>query len=254
MFVILVLERQQKIIELVTQQKSVRVTELSKIFNVTEETIRRDLEKLELKKKLLRSHGGAVQVGEGVESPYFEREITNVAEKKEIAQKAVEKINEGEKIVLDASSTAWYMAKVFPNKAVTVLTNSMRVIMELSYKNKVSVMSTGGTLLPESLSFVGPTANSSLYSYHVDKTFISCEGLHLEKGLSDSNEQQAQIKRRMIDISDTVYLMIDHSKIGSQSFAFINQMHVIDKIITDSKVEKNKLTEFKDIPLQLIQA
>src|SRR5699024_532409 len=109
---VLVAERQQKITELINERKSVRVTELSEIFNVTEETIRRDLEKLEQKQKLARSHGGAVRIqsSEGVESPYFEREITNVAEKREIAQEAVKKIIEGDKIILDASSTAWYMA------------------------------------------------------------------------------------------------------------------------------------------------
>lgn len=251
----LVVERQQKITELINERKSVRVTELSEIFNVTEETIRRDLEKLEQEQKLARSHGGAVRIqsSEGVESPYFEREITNVAEKQEIAQEAVKKIVEGDKIILDASSTAWYMAKVLPNKQITVLTNSIKVAMELSSKDQINVISTGGTLLSKSLSFVGPMAESSLKSYHVNKAFISCKGLHLENGISDSNEQQAQIKCQMIERSDMVYIMVDYSKVGVQSFSHIDRLDVIDEIIMDSNVNDKDIEQLKDKQLQLVQ-
>lgn len=129
----LVAERQKKIIELVNKQHSIRVTELSNLFGVTEETARRDLKKLEQEMKLVRSHGGAVRVDQqdSVESPYFEREVTNIAEKTKIADEAIKKILEGDKIILDASSTAWYVAKKLPNKSLTVLTNSIKVAMEI---------------------------------------------------------------------------------------------------------------------------
>src|SRR5690625_25646 len=103
----LVAERHQKIIELINERKSIRVTELSKIFSITEETIRRDLEKLESQKKLIRSHGGAVSIhtSSTSEVSYLEREITNVQEKKQIAFEAVKQVVEGDKIILDASTT-----------------------------------------------------------------------------------------------------------------------------------------------------
>lgn len=251
----LVVERQQKITELIDERKSIRVTELSNIFNVTEETIRRDLEKLEKEKKLARSHGGAVCIdpSDSVESPYFEREVRNVAEKKEIANEAAQKIMEGDRIILDASSTAWYMAKVLPNKPVTVLTNSIKVAMELSSKDQINVISTGGSLLSRSLSFVGPLADSSLKSYHVNKAFISCKGLHPVHGISDSNEQQAQIKRRMIDRADVVYIMVDHTKVGAQSFSHIDHLDVIDEIIMDSKVKDEEVEQLKDKSFQLVR-
>ncbi|MBM7573244.1 DeoR family transcriptional regulator [Aquibacillus albus] len=250
----LVAERQQKIVELVKERKSIRVTELSNIFSVTEETIRRDLEKLEKEGKLSRSHGGAVSVepSDSVELPYSEREITNVKEKNEIALEAVKQVVEGDRVILDASTTAWYMAKALPNMPMTVLTNSIKVAMELSGKKEITVISTGGTLLPESLSYVGPLAESSLEAYHVNKAFISCKGLHLDRGISESDEQQARVKKKMIDIADVVYIMIDHSKFGVQAFSRLNSLEVIDHIITDSKTKPDTIQQLEDRLLSLI--
>src|SRR5690625_842264 len=172
----LVAERHQKIVELVNERKSIRVTELSKIFSITEETIRRDLEKLESQGKLIRSHGGAISVGpsKSLEISYLEREITNVKEKRQIATEAIKHVSEWDKIILDANTTAWYMAKELPDIEITVLTNSKKVATELSTKKNITVISTGGLLRNESLSFVGPLAETSLESYHVNKSFISC--------------------------------------------------------------------------------
>src|SRR5699024_9303669 len=174
-------------------------------------------------------------------------------EKKEIAFEAVKQIVEGDKVILDASTTAWYMAKSLPNISLTVLTNSIKVAMELSSKGQITVISTGGTLLSESLSFVGPLAETSLDSYHVKKAFISCKGLHLAQGISESNEQQARMKKRMIDNADTVYLMIDHSTCGIQTFSHISELEMINHIIADSQVDSNMITQLEDKSLHLIK-
>lgn len=234
----LVAERHQKIVELVNERSSVRVSELSDIFSVTEETIRRDLEKLEKENKLQRSHGGAISVQEEEAEVHFsERVITNVQEKKAIAFEAAKRVEEGDRILLDASTTAWYMAKALPNMTLTVITNSMKVVMELSKKERINVISTGGILLPKSLSFVGPLAERSLDLYHVNKTFLSCKGVHLEAGLSDSSEQQALLKKKMIGQSDHVFLMADSSKFGTRAFSLIGPPDNIHEVITDSGIE-----------------
>lgn len=121
----LVVERHQKIIEQLEEKRIVRVSELSKKFSVTEETIRRDLEKLEKEGYLIRSHGGAVfnEMVKNQEIPFAEREITNISKKKLIAQMSVRYVEESDTILLDASSTAWYMAKILPNMPLTVVTN-----------------------------------------------------------------------------------------------------------------------------------
>ncbi|WP_066399252.1 DeoR family transcriptional regulator [Cytobacillus eiseniae] len=244
----LVAERHRRIIDLVNERLSIRVTELSKIFSVTEETIRRDLEKLEKDQLLKRSHGGAICVEkEQSEISYLEREIVNIDEKKAIAKEAVRMIVPGDQIVLDASTTAWYLAKELPDMPLTVLTNSIKAAVELSKKEQIKVISTGGILLNQSLSYVGPLSERSLKMYHVNKAFISCKGVHLEKGLSDSNESQALVKKQMLEIADETIVMVDSSKIGIRAFSQIASLSAIHSIITDSRIEEK-------IKLQLLES
>ncbi|RFU61796.1 DeoR/GlpR family DNA-binding transcription regulator [Peribacillus glennii] len=234
----LVAERQRKLVEVVNDRLSIRVSELSKIFSVTEETIRRDLEKLEKENLLRRSHGGAVSIQkEQSEISYLEREITNAEDKKQIAMEAIKHIEQGDQIVLDASTTAWYMAKELPDMLLTVLTNSIKVAVELSRKEQVRVISTGGLLLPQSLSYVGPLAERSLNAYHVNKAFLSCKGVHLETGLTDTNEFQALLKKQMMGIADMTVLLADASKFGVRSFAHIADLGEIDLVITNKSIE-----------------
>ncbi|WP_274364356.1 DeoR/GlpR family DNA-binding transcription regulator [Paenibacillus thermotolerans] len=233
----LVAERYEKIVQLVNERGSIRVTELSELCEVTEETIRRDLDRLEQAGRLRRSHGGAVSV-KGVQTqpeiPYSEREIINAEEKKRIAEEAVKLIRPKDRIVLDASTTAWYMARIVPDIPLTVLTNSIKVAMELSGKEKITVLSTGGLLASSSLSYVGPLAERSLDAYHVDKTFLSCKGVHPERGISESNELQAKIKQKMVGMADEVILLADSSKFGVQAFTHVADVTEINAIISDN--------------------
>lgn len=250
----LVAERHKKIITIVDEKGSIRVSELSQIFNVTEETIRRDLEKLETEGKLQRSHGGAVSVKqEGqVELPYFEREIRNVKEKMAVAEEAVHHVAINDRIILDASTTAWYMAKRLPDIPLTVITNSMKVIMELSTREKVTVISSGGTLMSRSLSFVGPLAMETIEPYHVNKAFISCQGIHNERGISDSNEMQSFVKKKMIEIADEVYLLADYTKFGVQALSRIAPLETIHYMITDSKTDQAYIRSLQELNIEVI--
>ncbi|TKC19147.1 DeoR/GlpR family DNA-binding transcription regulator [Robertmurraya kyonggiensis] len=248
----LVAERHRRIVELVNERSSIRVTELSDIFGVTEETIRRDLEKLEKEHFLMRTHGGAVSLAEDhEETSYIEREITNSNEKRAIALEALHYIEPGDQIVLDASTTAWYMAKELPDMPLTVLTNSIKVAIELSKKGQIRVISTGGSLLSQSLSYVGPLAERSLSMYHVNKAFLSCNGIHLESGLSDLNEMQALVKKKMIDIADETVLVADSSKFGVRSFSQISSLSSVDYIITDTRVDENIKKALKEKSIKM---
>lgn len=235
----LVAERYDKIVQLVNDRGSIRVTELSELCGVTEETIRRDLDRLEQAGRLRRSHGGAVSVKDDAvqsEVPYAEREILHSEEKRRIAEAAVGLIQPKDRILLDASTTAWYMARSLPDIPLTVLTNSIRVASELAAKEKIDVISTGGLLAQRSLSFVGPLAERTLDGYYVDKLFFSCKGVHPERGVSESNELQARVKQKMIDRADRVILLADSSKFGVQAFTHVAAMDQIDEIITDRKL------------------
>lgn len=243
----LVAERWQKIVELINERKSVRVSELSEIFQVTEETIRRDLDKLEAEGKLARTHGGAISLAETqTEIPYYEREVANKEEKRAIAKAAVKLIRPKDRILLDASSTAWYMAKLIPDIPLTVVTNSIRVALELSGKEKILVISTGGILLPSSQSFVGPLAVRALEPYHFDRLFLSCKGAHLARGLSESNELQGLVKQRMIASAEETVLLADYSKFGIQAFAHVAGWESIARVITDWGTDAGIVAELRE--------
>lgn len=243
----LAVERYEKIARLVDERGSVRVSELSEMFGVTEETIRRDLAKLEQSGRLIRSHGGAVsiQADQSPEIPFFEREVTNVEEKKEIAQAAIQHVQSKDRIILDASSTAWYMASLLPDIPLTVLTNSMQVAAALANKEKIEVVSTGGILSPRSMSYVGPLAESSVEQYHVNKAFLSCKGVHLERGVTESSELQGRLKKKMISIADEVYLLADYSKFGVNEFSLVASCEAFHTIITDRKTDEAFLSEWR---------
>ncbi len=249
----LVAERYDEIVRLVSERGSIRVTELSDRFGVTEETIRRDLDALEGRGLLRRSHGGAVRNNDQLEAPYFERESVNIEEKREIAQTALQFVAPGDQIILDASTTAWYMASLMQNIRLTVLTNSIKVCMELANKDKVTVISTGGLLSPRSLSFVGPSAERALDLYHVNKAFISCKGLHMQRGITESNELQALVKRKMIGISDERYLLIDHSKFDVQDFTFVSDLEQIQHVITDSRTTGDAVARLREASVRVVQ-
>lgn len=232
----LVPERHSKIMEIIAEKKNVRVQELSKALLVTEETIRRDLEKLEAQNKLQRTHGGATAIEntEDDEIPFHDRKVLNKDAKLEVAKKAVKLINEGDILFLDASTTALYLAKLLPNMKLTVLTNSILVSIELSKNSKIEVALTGGTISKSSLSLVGPTAVRTIEKFYVNKVFFSCKGFHKDWGISDSNEQQANIKRKIIKNSDQVILLLDSSKIDQRSFAHIDEKSILDYLVIDS--------------------
>jgi len=165
--IMLAAERQEYIVRVVNERGSARVSELAELCRVTEETIRRDLDRLEEAGRLRRSHGGAVSLKDAdlsgpQEIPHHEREITRAEEKRRIAEEAVKHIRPGERILLDGSSTAWYVARILPDMPLTVLTNSVKAAAELGSKERIEVLSTGGLMSHRSLSFVGPLAERAL--------------------------------------------------------------------------------------------
>lgn len=129
---------------------------------------------------------------------------------------------------------------------LTVITNSMKAAIELSNKENISVISTGGILLEKSLSFAGPLAERSLETYHVNKTFLSCKGFDVHNGMSDSNEWQALLKKRMIERSDQTILMADSSKWGNREFSHIASLQDVSRLITDSGLDPASVKALED--------
>lgn len=236
---LLAAERRASIARMAEQRGSVRVSELSRLFDVTEETIRRDLEELENNGYLKRTYGGAVSVtGTGLELPFARRVETRQKEKSIIARYAVTLIQEGETIILDASTTALWVAKhLIDRRDLTVVTNSIQTVMELAGRPGINVICTGGNLRDRILAFAGPLAERAISGYYVDKVFISGKGLSPDGGLTDSNELEVELKKAMLGAAKEKIALVDSSKLGHKAFARIEDVSAFTKIITDPGID-----------------
>jgi len=231
----LAVERRNRIVELINEKKSIHVSELGKMFSVTEETIRRDLEKLEKQGILVRTYGGAVLADDfKSEMSVQVREEINAAGKNAIGQEAAKMVNDGDIIILDASTSALYVAKhLKKKKGLTVITNAEKVVFELSDCEDITVICTGGVLRSRSLSYVGRAAENALSNYFANKVFLSAKGFTLNRGLTDSNEQEADMRRAMIKCSEKVVLLCDRTKFGRVGFVNTANIKDISCMITD---------------------
>ena len=247
----LAIERHRKILQLLAKEGSIRVSELAKRFGVTEETIRRDFSKLENQGKIVRSHGGAI-ITEQEETirPFAWREVANEAEKTAIVNEAVKRIQPGDSIILDASTTAWHLAKQLDDIPLTVITNSLQIPIALANHLEIAVHILGGRLGKQSLSLVGPTAEEQLRRYHADKLFISCEGIDIERGISDRSENQAHLRRIMLTCAETRYLLVDHTKFRVRSLSHICKLSEFDEIITDTATPAETLHHLKELQIK----
>lgn len=247
----LALERQREIVELLSKEGSARVAALAGKFGVTEETIRRDLDRLEAQGKIVRSHGGAMPAATEPETPFWRREVRNEVEKADIARAAVEKIQEGDRILLDSSTTTWHMARRLKNMPLTVITNSAQTALVLAALDQVEVIGLGGRFSARSYSFIGPITESQLKGLHADKVFMSCEGVDADKGVSDPTESHAQVKRAMLDSATEGFLLVDHSKFTTVSLARVCGLHRFSEMITDQKADEESLRRFREAGLRV---
>lgn len=231
----LALERHRRLLDLLHEQGGVRTAEAAKALGVTEETVRRDFEKLETEGALLRSHGGAVrQETLRREFPVTERAEQHAPEKIQIAKAAIARIKPGQTLLLDASTTALQVAKLLPDQVLTVLTNALQTALALTEKPSIHVCLLGGNVMTSSLSCTGLPAEQMLDLMRIDAAYISCRGLDADRGPSEAAEEQARLKRRIVERAGEVCLLADASKAGASSSFFFAKPSDIDLWITDS--------------------
>jgi DeoR/GlpR family transcriptional regulator of sugar metabolism len=237
-------QRREKILEMIKEDGHAKVLQLSKIFKVTEVTIRQDLEKLEKDGVIEREHGGAhlKNVGILVKTISLQNQ-ENLIEKASIAQKSVEYINDGDTIILDSGSTTTEIAKLIVGfKNLTVITNSLNIALILGANPEINLVVTGGEFKAPTLSLTGQKAADFFDNLHVDKLFLATAGITLKSGLTYPSISDICVKRAMIESANAVYLVADSSKIGKSSFASLGALSLIDYLITDSKInEEDKL-------------
>jgi DeoR family L-fucose operon activator len=230
----LALERHRWMLDRVNSRGSLRTSVAAQELGVTEETVRRDLEKLASEGMLMRSHGGAVRLdAHRRESSVQDRAGQNINAKREIALAACRRLKAGQTVYLDASTTVLRMAETLPELPLTVLTNGLQIAMALADKSEVDCILLGGAVRSSSLSTGGWASEKALEIYHLDAAFLSCRGFHPERGMSDAGEMNARLKHAVMAHSDEVILLADASKVGLSSSYFFARPGDIDLWITD---------------------
>lgn len=246
-------ERRQIMISMVHADKRVLVSELSDKFNVTEETIRRDLEKLEKEGIVTRTYGGAILNSHTNEDlPFTTRNATNSEIKQQIAAKALDLIHDGDTLMMDPSSTSFELMKLLhQRKNLTVITSSIHILHEF-LNSGIQIISTGGTLRPRSMSLVGTNAEEIVKKYNVDKVIMSCKALFLGKGVMDSNEPECELKKAMLRQAGKVLLLADHSKFNKTAFVKLMEFDDIDALITDREPEPAWMDMLKEKEIEVV--
>lgn len=246
-------QRRRAILDELGATGAARVADLAQRLGVTEETIRRDLEFLQAEGLLQRTHGGAIAPGaDRRELPLAVRQTTHVVEKQVIARVVAERVGEGEVVAFDSSSSALEVARQLPNIPLVVVTNGIEVLKELATRPQVQVYSTGGQLLRDSGSLVGPIAETAVRNFGITKAIVSCKGIDPRRGASEATVEHAAIKRTMLGMAEQVMLLADHSKLGVQSTSFFATPAECGTLFTDSDADQAHLAALRAAGLEIV--
>jgi len=245
------IERQQRIINEINTHGRVIVSELVRLCQVSQETIRRDLSQLEKRGLLQRSHGGAVlikkqhtstpgnnRIAKENELSFRQRINEHADEKMIIAKRALDFIAPGDCILLDSSTTCWYLARQLPDIELTVLTNSLRIVQTLAARSSIRTICLGGEYSDRDEDFHGVVAEQPLREFQINKIFFSCSSLGNDGYLREGNENNAHLKQQMLLAAERKHLLMDGSKFLRPSFARICHYRDVDFLITDQLKDK----------------
>lgn len=248
-------QRRQEILNLIQEDGHAKVQQLSKIFKVSDVTIRQDLEVLEEMGLVLREHGGAMLKGIGnfAVTGTLLNENKMIEEKKKIAKKALALIQEGDNIILDSGTTTTELAKLMTGfKELNVITNALNIAMILGGNPGINLIVSGGEFKAPTLSLTGDMAASTFKGIHVDKCFLATAGISPDMLLTYPSLSDLVVKSAMIRASSKVYLLADSSKIGFSSFASLGQLSLIDTLITDNNITPEQQEAIKEYKVNIL--
>ncbi|GLQ52739.1 DeoR/GlpR family DNA-binding transcription regulator [Dyella flava] len=237
---LLVEERRRLIVSFVEEHGRATVEELATQFGTSAVTIRGDLEALAQVSAITRSHGGALPVGQittANDTPLNIKETRWHAQKLRIGQAAAKLIRDGETIILDSGSTTVEIARQIRHmkfESLTVVTNALNIVLELSGLPNVRVMMLGGLLRPTSYSLVGPDAEQTLSRLSADRLFLGVDGLDPAVGVTTPDPLEASLNALMIRVSRETIAVLDGSKLGQRSLSVITPVNKLHQVITDS--------------------
>ncbi len=250
-------ERKQVILKIVNERKAVRVTDLSNALSITEATVRRDLDELQSEHKIRRTHGGALSIYPAAyEWNVKELIFENQEEKRAIAAKAYEYIDDRDALILDNSTTVRELVKLLKSnqkKDLTIVTASFNIVSDLVGSVDYEIIHLGGIVRPKINGTVGPIAERALQDLHVDKAILGVNGVSTSFGYSVPGSFEASLKKLMIQSAKQTIVLADHTKFGKSYLCRIAPIEGADYLITDSVAPETK-QELLDLEVNYVLA
>lgn len=236
-------ERQAQIIELLEKNDKMTVPELANLYHVSTVTIRTDLRTLDAAGKLKRTHGGAISIEKsGFEPTSTMKEIEHPGEKRAIAQRALELIENGDTIILDTGTTTYELSSLLHQRnGLTVITNDLKIALNVETTTDASLIFVGGIVRRGFHCTTGPIAVSALTDLNADKAFLATNSFTPEKGFMTPTLQQAEIKRAFMTASVEKIMLADSSKFGQISFVRFAALSEFNQLITDQNLPEEQL-------------
>jgi DeoR family fructose operon transcriptional repressor len=248
--------RQREIYVLALKSGSVDVSDLARRFDVTTETIRRDLSDLQERHLLRRVHGGAVPIERLDHEPMVHaRDMLNADEKLRIGREAIHEVPERGSVIIDSGSTGQRLAEVFPvDREVHIVTNSVLTAATLVRRGVRELTVLGGSVRTNTFAMVDASTVASVRALRVDVLFISCDGLSFQRGLTTPYQDESLLKRAMIESARRVVAMVDHSKFGNDQMFTYAPLDEIDVLVTDTGVDDDALAVLAEHDLEVRRA
>ncbi len=248
-------ERQEEILRIAKDNNYIEVDSLSRHFKVSKITIYRDIKKLDKENKLKKIHGGAKGNDKlNLEPEFYSRKDKNISQKINAVKNAVSLITDNDNIILDSSSTSLYLARelIELDKSLTIITNNIDIAFETVGRNNLQTILIGGVTREITRSTVGPLTLQFLSKINADKFFFSCMGFSKEKGITDVNIDEIEIKKQMQKASAQSICVIDNEKIGKIALYPIFSFNDIDIVVADKEAKKTDLKFLKDHDIKVI--
>jgi DeoR/GlpR family transcriptional regulator of sugar metabolism len=230
---VLVEERRQRVLDLVSRKGFVGLADLARAIRVSQSTIRRDLEYLHQQGRLRRTHGGAISQGDGELPALEERSARQIEEKRQVAQAAAARIRDGDTILLDGGTTTLEVARLLVGRRLQIVTNSLPIANLFASNRETELIMLGGYVYPRTGVALGPLTVRMLPDIHVNQTILSVGGI-TAKGLFNSNVLLVETERQMMRCADEVVVVADHTKIGRPALAFLCELSDVDTLIVDA--------------------
>lgn len=247
--------RQRQILARLQETGALRIAELSQMFDVSDETVRRDLAVLQEQGLLTRTRGGALVEGVRLETSFQRRMRENGVEKREIARIAAGYVEDGSTIIIDSGSTmAYLVSELLGKRDLVVITNGINHVEDLLSNPSLTVVVTGGVVRRATVGAAGPLAVEGLSSLHADHTFLATHGFSAEAGMMYPSFDEVEVKRAMISAGAEVTLLADGTKSGRASMVKVAPLSRLTRIITSPPISESEQSKIRDLDVELIVA